>query len=120
MSYDNEYDKKLPETGVRVYKPSDNAPDFIAANVVVDPKVLFQYIKDEKAAGEDVDKLEFSVKISGKTGGWYVAKDDWRKRRDQQGQKDDWKKRREQQGHQQGGESYRPEPPKVEPMPWDD
>jgi hypothetical protein len=107
MSYGNEYDKKLPETGVRVYKPSPNAPDFIAANVVVDPKVLFQYIKDEKAAGEDVDKLEFAVKISGKTGGWYVAKDDW-------------KKRREQQGHQQGGGPYRPEPPKVEPMPWDD
>ena len=107
MSYDNDYDKKLPETGVRVYKPAANAPDFIAANVVVDPKVLFQYIKDEKAAGEDVDKLEFAVKISGKTGGWYVTKDDW-------------KKRREQQGYQQGGGSYRPEPPKVEPMPWDD
>ena len=103
----NAYDKQLPETGVRVYKPSDNAPDFIAANVVIDPKVLFQYIKDEKAAGEDVDKLQFAVKISGKTGGWYV-------------QKDDWKKRRDQQGYQQGGGSYRPEPQKVEPMPWDD
>lgn len=103
----NTYDKPLPETGVRVYKPSDNAPDFIAANVVIDPKVLFQYIKDEKAAGEDVDKLQFAVKISGKTGGWYVTKDDWQKRRDQQ-------------GYQQGGGSYRPEPQKVEPMPWDD
>jgi len=40
-------EQKFPK-GVRAFKPRDNAPDFVVTEIVIDPKELVQYCKENQ------------------------------------------------------------------------
>lgn len=62
---------KFPE-GIRVFKPNNNAPDFIKADLVIDRGALISYL-----AGSQEKEIRLSIKES-REGKWYVAINDYK------------------------------------------
>jgi len=62
--------------GMRVYKPSEKAPDFIKANIEVDVATLTLWL-EEHANG--TGKVRIVVK-EGKSGAYYAAKDTYERK----------------------------------------
>lgn len=61
--------------GLRVFKPRDNAPEWIQANGVINNKELIAYLQARLNAGEE--STRFDVKLS-KGGKFYAELNDWK------------------------------------------
>lgn len=56
-------EQKFPK-GIRAFKPRENAPQFVVTELVIDPKELMQYCKENQALMSDykgTDQLKLTV-----------------------------------------------------------
>ncbi len=47
LKYEKQMEQKFPK-GIRAFKPRENAPDFVVTELVIDPKELVQYCKENQ------------------------------------------------------------------------
>ena len=59
-------EQKFPK-GIRAFKPRENAPQFVVSELVIDPKELVQYCKDNQNLLSDykgTEQLKLTVLLS--------------------------------------------------------
>jgi hypothetical protein len=60
--------------GIKVFKPSENAPDFVVANGKIDADVLQQWLSKQSD-----NSIKFQIKKAKETGYYYIAIDTYTK-----------------------------------------
>lgn len=61
-------------TGLRVFKPHENAPDFIKAQLVINVNEFLPYL-EENAAGDGTVRIDIKESRGGK---WYAQKNTYK------------------------------------------
>ena len=66
LKYEKQMEQKFPK-GIRAFKPRENAPQFVVSELVIDPKELVQYCKDNQNLLSDykgTEQLKLTVLLS--------------------------------------------------------